>query len=328
MKRLLMKSLVLLLLLTTQVILAQDPLPSWNDGPSKKAIIEFVKTTTEKGTANFVPVADRIACFDNDGTLWEEQPVPAQFYFAIDRIKKLAPQHPEWKTTQPFQAVLEGDMKTVMSGGGKALLQIIAATDAGMTTDEYEKIVEDWLSAARHPKTGKPFNEMTYQPMVELLKYLRANDYKTFIVSGGSTDFMRVFSEEAYGIPPYQVIGSTIKIEYDTANGQSVLMKLPEMTYFDDKAGKPVSIHQYIGKQPVFAAGNSDGDYDMLKYTCTGKGPHFGMFVHHTDGARDYAYGDEPGLAQLKKGLQDAAKFNWLVVDVKTDWKRIFAFEK
>jgi phosphoglycolate phosphatase-like HAD superfamily hydrolase len=326
MKTISLSFLAILLILNCKIQAGKnpDPLPSWNEGASKQSIIDFVLRTTTEGSADFIPVADRIAVFDNDGTLWTEQPLPFQLFFAIDRIKSMAPQHPEWKTTQPFKALLEGDMKTVMADGEKALVEIIMSTHSGMTTDQFEKTVKDWMATATHPKTGKHFNEMIYQPMVELLNYLRANGYKTFIVSGGGADFMRVWTEQAYGIPPYQVVGSTGKVEYDTTNGQPVLMKLPEITFVDDKAGKPVGIHQHIGKRPVFAAGNSDGDYAMLQYTSTGNGPHFGMFVHHTDAVREYAYGSEHSLAQLVKGLDDAKKYGWIVVDMKNDWKVIY----
>jgi len=302
-----------------------DPLPSWNDGASKQSIVEFVTKTTTEGNADFVPVPDRIACFDNDGTLWSEQPIYFQFFFAIDRIKAMASQHPEWKTKQPFKALLEGDMKTVMAGGEKALLQIVMTTHSGMTTDEFSKTVKDWLATATHPKTGKHYNEMIYQPMVELLKYLRTNNYKTFIVSGGGADFMRPWVELAYGIPPEQVIGSSGKVKYDMLNGKSVLIKIPELNFIDDKEGKPIGIHQYIGKRPIFTAGNSDGDYAMLQYTCTSNTPHFGLIVHHTDSIREYAYDRVSSIGHLEKGLDDAAKYNWLIVDMKEDWKEIFS---
>lgn len=307
---------------------AKDPLPSWNDGATKKSIIDFVTKTTKEGSKDFIPVADRIACFDNDGTLWSEQPMYFQLAFAIDRIKAMEQQHPEWKTTQPFQALLEGDMKTVMAGGEKSLMQIVAVTHSGMTTDEFEKTVKDWMATATHPKTGKHYNEMIFQPMVELLSYLRTNDYKTFIVSGGGIDFMRPWVEQAYGIPPEQVIGSSGKVKYDTTNGKPVLIKLPEINFIDDKAGKPVGIYQYIGKRPVFTAGNSDGDYDMLQYTTAGSGPRFGMIVHHTDAIREWAYDGQSHIGNLQKGLDDAAKYNWLVVDMKNDWKKIYPFDK
>jgi hypothetical protein len=315
-------------LTTDTAVNAADPLPSWNSGASKKAITEFVKNSTDSTSKGFIPVADRIACFDNDGTLWTEKPLPFQLYFVIDRIKAMAPQHPEWKSKQPYKGILEGDMKAALAGGEKALLDILMITHAGMTTDEFDKTVKDWMATATHPKTGKHYNEMVYQPMLELLNYLRTNGYKPFIVSGGGIDFMRVWAEEAYGIPPYQVVGSSTKVKYDTSGQQPVLIKLPELSFNDDKLGKPVGIHEHIGKRPVFTAGNSDGDYGMMQYTSTGNGPRFGMYIHHTDSLREYFYDREDGLARLSKGLDDAAKYHWLIVDMKTDWKKIYPFDK
>jgi phosphoglycolate phosphatase-like HAD superfamily hydrolase len=301
-----------------------DPLPSWNEGATKQAIIDFVKNSTDSTGKGFIPVADRIACFDNDGTLWTEMPMPFQLFFVFDQIKVLAPQHPEWKDQQPFKGVLEGDLKSALSGGEKALAELIMATHSGMTTDTFDKTVKDWMATATHPKTGKHYYEMVYQPMLELLNYLRANGYKTFIVSGGGIDFLRVWSEEVYGIPPYQVVGSSTRVKYDTSGTQPVLIKLPELNFFDDKLGKPVGIHQHIGKRPVFTAGNSDGDYGMLQYTSTGSGPHFGLIIHHTDSLREYAYDRLSRLARLSKGLDDAAKYHWEVVDMQTDWNKVY----
>ena len=311
-----------------KAVSVKDPLPSWNDGASKKSIIDFVTKTTTQGNTDFVPVADRIACFDNDGTLWVEQPIYFQFAFAIDRIKAMAPQHPEWKTTQPFQALVEGDIKTALSGGEKALMQIMATTHSGMTTEAFEQTVKDWMTTATHPVKKKHYNELIYQPMVELLNYLRANGYKTFIVSGGGVDFMRPWVENAYGIPPDQVVGSSGKVKYDTLTGKPVLIKLPELNFNDDKEGKPVGIHQFIGKRPIFTAGNSDGDYAMLQWTSTGSGPRFGMIVHHTDEQREWAYDRKSHIGNLARGLDDAKKYNWQVVDMKNDWKKIYSFEK
>jgi phosphoglycolate phosphatase-like HAD superfamily hydrolase len=311
-----------------ETVATTDPLPSWNEGASKQAIIDFVTKTTKEGSSHFVPVADRIACFDNDGTLWSEQPFYFQFYFAVDQIKALAPKHPEWKTTQPFKAVLEGDMKALMAGGEKALFQIVMATHSGMTTDAFAKTVKDWMATATHPKTGKHYNEMVYQPMIELLDYLKANGYKTFIVSGGGVDFMRVWAEEAYSIPPYQVIGSSGKVKYEMVNDKSTLVKLPELNFIDDKEGKPVAIHQYIGKRPIFTVGNSDGDYAMLQYTSTQSGPHFGMIIQHTDAAREWAYDRNSSVGHLEKGLDDASKYNWQIVNMKQDWNKVYPFEK
>lgn len=307
---------------------AIDPLPSWNEGNAKQSIIDFVTKTTKEGSEDFVPLADRIACFDNDGTLWTEMPLPFQVFFTLDRVKALAPQHPEWKNKQPYKGVLEGDMKAALAGGQKSLVEMIIATHSGMTTDEFDKTVNDWMATATHPKTGKHYNEMVYQPMLELLDYLRANGYKTFIVSGGGIDFMRVWVEQAYGIPPYQVVGSSLQAKYDTTGTQPVLIKLAELNFNDDKLGKPVGIHEHIGKRPVFTAGNSDGDYGMLQYTSTGSGPRFGLYIHHTDSVREYAYDRKSALAKLDKGLDDAAKYNWVVTDMKTDWKRIYPYEK
>lgn len=301
-------------------------LPSWNEGAPKNAIVDFVTKTTTVGSPDFIPVRDRIATFDNDGTLWSEQPLYFQLAFAIDRIRAMAPAHPEWKNRQPFKALLEGDMKTVFAGGEHALLEIVMATHAGMTTDEFDEAVKEWTETATHPISGKHYNEMVYQPMVELLQYLRANDYKTFIVSGGGVDFMRVWVEEAYGIPPDQVIGSSGKVKYEIlADGTPVLRKLPELNFIDDKAGKPAGIHQYIGKRPIFAAGNSDGDYEMLQWTTNASGyPRFGLIVHHTDSVREWAYDRESAIGRLAKGLDDAEKNKWLIVDMAKDWIVIY----
>jgi len=302
-----------------------DPLSSWQEGPTKQAIIDFVTNTTKEGSVGFIPPADRIACFDNDGTLWSEQPLYFQFAFALDQIKVLAPQHPEWKNEQPFKALLEGDMNTALAGGEKALFEIVMATHSGITTEEFDNTVIDWMTTATHPKTGKHYNEMIFQPMVELLSYLRANGYKTFIVSGGGVDFMRPWVEQVYGIPPDQVVGSSVKLKYDTLNGRPVLIKLPEINFIDDKQGKPVGIHQHIGKRPVFTAGNSDGDYEMLQWTTTATGyPRFGMIVHHTDSVREWAYDRDSQIGRLARGLKDAAIYNWKIVDMKRDWKKIY----
>jgi len=302
-----------------------DPLPSWNEGKSKSAIIDFVSKTTRVGSVDFIPVPDRIACFDNDGTLWTEQPMYFQFLFAVDRIKAMAPQQPEWKSEQPFKALLEGDIKTVMAGGEQALLEIVMATHAGMTTEEFTAKVKEWIASAKHPKTGKLYKEMVYQPMLELLDYLRVNEYKTFIVSGGGVDFVRPWAEEVYGIPPYQVIGSSGKVKYEVVDGNPQLFKLPELNFIDDKEGKPVGIHQYIGKRPVFIAGNSDGDYAMLQWaTAQTAYKSFGLIVHHTDAVREYAYDRTSSIGKLEKGLDDASKNHWILVDMKADWNTIY----
>jgi phosphoglycolate phosphatase-like HAD superfamily hydrolase len=309
-------------------VTANNPLPAWNEGTSKKSIIDFVTKTTREGSSDFVPVEERIACFDNDGTLWTEAPLPFQLYFMIDRIKALAPLHPEWKDNQPYKGILEADMKSALAGGNQALLDLMKPAFSGMTTDEFNKTVKDWMATATHPKTGRHYNEMVYQPMLELLHYLRANGYKTFIVSGGDISFMRVWVEQAYGIPAYQVVGSSFKTTYDTSGAKPVLIKSSEFNFNDDKLGKPVGIYEHIGQRPVFTAGNSDGDYGMLQYTSTGSGPRFGMYVHHTDSLREYYYDRAPGLARLNQGLNDAAKYHWLIVDMKTDWKKIYPFDK
>ena len=307
---------------------AQDPLPSWNDGAAKKSITDFVAKVTTAGSPDFVPVAERIATFDNDGTLWCEKPLPVQLYFALDRVKTLAPSHPEWKTQEPFASILKGDLKGAAAGGEHALLELMMATHTGMTTDEFEKIVKDWIATAKHPKTGKLYTEMVYQPMLEVLAYLRANGFKTFIVSGGGIEFMRPWTESVYGIPPEQVIGSSAKTKFEMRDGVPVLVRLPEVNFIDDKAGKPVGILQHIGRRPIAAFGNSDGDLQMLQYTGAGSGARFCLYVHHDAAAREYAYDRKDHLAKLDLGLDEAAKKGWTVVSMKNDWNKIFAFEK
>jgi len=305
-----------------------DSLPSWNDGESKQSIIEFVATVTERGSPDFVPPADRIAVFDNDGTLWSEQPMYFQVLFAFDRVKSLAPQHPEWKDMEPFSSLLRGDFKGALAGGKHAILEIIMATHAGMTTEQFERIVNDWISTAKHPTTKRPFTEMVYLPMLELLDYLRANDFKTFIVSGGGIEFMRPWSEKAYGVPPEQVIGSSIKVKFEMRDGTPVLVRLPELNFVDDKEGKPVGIHQQIGRRPIAAFGNSDGDLQMLQWTTAGQGPRFALYVHHTDAEREWAYDRKSSVGHLDKGLDEAQAKGWTVVDMKQDWKVIYPHEK
>ncbi|HTT20320.1 MAG TPA: haloacid dehalogenase-like hydrolase [Candidatus Sulfotelmatobacter sp.] len=313
---------------------AGGPLASWNDGAAKQSIIDFVKRVTTEGSPDFVPVPERIATFDNDGTLWCEQPLPVQLYFVLDRVKALAPQHPEWKNTEPFASVLRGDLKGVAAGGERAILEIIMATHAGMTTTEFKQIVKDWIATAKNPKTGKLFTEMTYQPMHELLAYLRANGFKTFIVSGGGVEFMRPWAEQVYGIPPEQIIGSTIKTKFELRDGRAVLVRLPELNFNDDKAGKAISINQYIGRRPIMAFGNSNGDREMLEYTQSGGGARFELLVLHDDGAREFAYGPARGLPDVQLGAfkQDlydqAKKEGWTVVSMKEDWEVVFGFEK
>ncbi|HYK35508.1 HAD family hydrolase [Alloacidobacterium sp.] len=301
-----------------------DPLPSWNDTAPKKAIIAFVEKVTKDGTSDFVPVDQRIATFDNDGTLWIEQPMYVQLAFMIDRVKELAPKHPEWKTTQPFKGVLEGDMKAVAATGNKGLDQLMAATHSGMTVEEFEKIVTDWLATAQQPKFKRPYTQCVYQPMLELLAYLRANGFKTFIVSGGGIEFMRPWTEKVYGIPPEQVVGSSLKTRFEIVDGKPELLRLPEINFIDDKEGKPVGINQYIGRRPIAAFGNSDGDQQMLEWTAEGDGQRFMLLVHHTDAKREYAYDRESSFGRLDKALDEANARGWTVVDMKKDWKVVF----
>jgi len=307
---------------------ADDPLPSWNDGQARKSILEFVAGVTKEGSPGFVPPAERIAVFDNDGTLWAEQPLYFQFLFALDRVKTLAPQHPEWKDREPFAALLRGDVKGALAGGEHALLEIVMATHAGMTTEELDTVVKAWLGNAEHPKTGRLYTEMVYQPMLELLAYLRANGFKTFIVSGGGIEFMRAFSEQVYGIPPEQVIGSSGKTKFELRDGKPVLVKLAELNFIDDKEEKPVGIQQQIGRRPIAAFGNSDGDLQMLQWTAAGAGPRFCLYVQHTDAAREWAYDRSSSIGKLDKGLDEAHAKGWTVVSMKDDWKRVFPFEK
>ena len=297
--------------------------------PAKQAIVDFVKATTTKGSSKFVPPAERIATFDNDGTLYAEQPMYFQLIFALDRVKALAPQHPEWKDKEPFASLLKGDVKGALAGGEKAMVDIVMATHAGMTTEEFEKIVKDWLATARHPRFKRPYTELVYQPMVELLAYLRANGFKTMIVSAGGTEFMRPWTEKAYGIPPEQVFGSSIKTKYEMRDGKPVLVRLPEIDFIDDKAGKPVGINEYIGRQPIAAFGNSDGDQQMLEWTQGGSGARLMMLVHHDDAVREWAYGAESKIGTFSDALMAEAKAKqWTVISMKNDWKRIFAFER
>ncbi len=305
-----------------------DPLPSWNDTAPKKSILKFVAITTKEGSSVFVPPAERIAVFDNDGTLWAENPMYFQVLFAFDRVKAMAPQHPEWKTQEPYKSVLAGDMKGVAAGGEKALLEIMAATHTGMTTDKFAKIVGDWAATAKHPRFQRLYTECVYQPMLELLAYLRASGFKTYIVSGGGVEFMRPWTERVYGIPPEQVVGSAIETKLEMQDGKPVLMRLPRINLVDDKAGKPVGINRYIGRRPVFAFGNSDGDQQMLEWTAAGDGARFLGIVHHTDAEREWAYDRKSHVGQLDKAWDEAVAKGWVVVDMKKDWKKVFAFEK
>jgi len=298
-------------------------LPSWNDGPARAAIVAFVTAVTTEGGKDFVPVPQRIATFDNDGTLWSEQPLYFQFLFVIDRVRAMAADHPEWKTTQPFKAALEGDQKALAAAGEKGLLQLLMATHTGMTIEEFDAVVREWITTARHPTAKVPYTQMTFQPMVEVLDYLRANGFKTFIVSGGGTEFMRPWVEQAYGIPPEQVVGSRGKLKYEVRDGQPALLKLPEPELVDDGAGKPVGIAQMIGRRPIAAFGNSDGDFEMLEYVTTGPGRRLGMIVHHTDADREWSYDRGSHVGKLERGLDEAGKRGWVLIDMKTDWKVI-----
>jgi hypothetical protein len=302
-----------------------DPLPSWNPSRRRDAILDFISRTTRQGGAEFVQPEDRIAVFDNDGTLWCEQPAYVQAVFVNDRLKALAPQHPEWKTRQPFAAALADDMKTVTAGGEAAVFQLVMATHAGMTTDEFTKIVSDWITTAKNPRFGKLYTDLVYQPMLELLAFVRTNGYRTYIVSGGGVDFMRPWAERIYGVPPEQVIGSTIKTSFQLRDSKPVLMRVAAIDSIDDGPGKPVGINRVIGRRPVFAAGNSDGDLQMLQWTTGAPGPRFGMLVHHTDADREYAYDRKSPVGKLDKALDAAAGAGWAVVDMRADWRTVFA---
>ncbi len=305
-----------------------DPLPSWSEGAAKANIIEFVQTVSDKSNPNYVQPVERIATFDNDGTLWTERPVYFQLLFAIDRVKQLAVQHPEWKIVQPFKAVLEHGLQALAELDEKSLIQLMMATHAETTTEEFSQIVKDWLATAKHPKFNRPYTELVYQPMLELLAYLRANEFKTFIVSGGGIEFMRPWVEEVYGIPPEQVVGSSIKTKLEIRDGKPVLVRLPEINFIDDKAGKPVGINQHIGRRPIAAFGNSDGDLQMLQWTAAGTGKRFMLLVHHTDAQREYAYDKDSHIGKLDKALDAALKGGWTVVDMKKDWKVIYPNKK
>lgn len=298
-------------------------LASWEDRKARRAVLDFVRRVTTPGP-DFVPEPERIAVFDNDGTLWAEQPLYFQFAFAIHRVRALAPEHPEWKGDEPFASLLEGDLKGALAGGQQAMLEVLAATHSGITIEEYEAAVREWITTARHPTTGRLYTQMVYQPMLELLAHLRANGFKTFIVSGGGVDFMRVFTEAVYGIPPEQVVGSLGKVTYEVSNGEPVLLKHPEFAFIDDKAGKPVGIHNFIGRRPVAAFGNSDGDLAMLQWTCSRKGPSLCLYVHHTDAEREWAYDRRSSIGRLDEGLDQARRDGWTVADMKTDWKTVF----
>lgn len=313
-----------LLWFTCSLARASDPLPSWNDTEPKQALMAFVEAVTGEGSASFVPEAQRIAVFDNDGTLWPEQPMYFQAFFILDRIKELAPAHPEWETEEPFASVLKGDFETALAGGEHALIELAMATHAGTTTEEFAALVSDWIATARHPQTGRLFTEMVYQPMLEVLDYLRANGFKPYIVSGGGIEFMRPWTERVYGIPPEQVIGSSIKTAFEMRDGQPVLARLPEMNFIDDKDGKPVGINTHIGRRPIASFGNSDGDLQMMQWTSAGDGARFCLYVRHTDDEREFAYDRTSSIGKLDKGLEEADAKGWTVVDMRADWKTIW----
>jgi phosphoglycolate phosphatase-like HAD superfamily hydrolase len=314
---------------TAAIAVAQDPLPSWNNGPAKKAITAFVGEVTREGSPNYVAPAERIATFDNDGTLWAEQPMYFQFLFALDRVKALAPNHPEWEDKEPFVSLLRDNTKGVLAGGEKSIAELLMVTHVGMTTAEFEQTVKDWIATAKHPKTGRLYTEMIYQPMLELLAYLRANGFKTFIVSGGGVEFMRPWTEKVYGIPPEQVVGSSIKTKYEMRDGKPVLVRLPELNFIDDKTGKPIGINSHIGRRPIAAFGNSDGDQQMLEWTQGGGGARLMMLVHHDDAEREWAYGAESKIGTFSDALvAEAKKSGWVVISMKNDWKVIFPFER
>ncbi len=326
MRTLLLKSLLALLLLANAAF-AADRLPSWNDTGPKRAIIAFVEKVTTEGSPDFVPVAERIATFDNDGTLWSEQPLYFEFIFALDRLRALAPQHPEWMMEQPFAAALKGDVKGALAGGEPAVARLLAVTHAGMTPEEFDQIVRDWIAGARHPRTGRLYTEMVYQPMLELLGYLRANGFKTFIVSGGEIEFIRAWSEKVYGVPPEQVVGSSVKTKFELRGDEPVLTRLPQIDFVSDNAGKPVAISSHIGRRPIAAFGNSDGDLQMLQWTTAGRGARFALLVHHTDSAREWAYDRRSPIGRLDKALDAAQAKGWTVVDMKNDWNVIYPYE-
>ena len=304
------------------------PLASWNNGATKQSIISFVKKVTKPGSPDFVPAAERIAVFDNDGTLWSEQPMYFQLAFALDRVKALAPQHPEWKEKEPFKSVLADDMAGVAAGGEKGLLELVAATHGGITSEAFDKAVKEWLATAKHPRFKRPYTDLVYQPMIELLVYLRANGFKTYIVSGGGVEFMRAFTEKVYGVPPEQVVGSSIKTKFEVRDGKPVIARLSEIDFIDDKAGKPVGIHKFIGRRPIMAFGNSDGDFEMLEWTTSGPGPRFGLIVHHDDAVREWAYDRESHVGRLKRALDEAPQRGWAVASMQNDWKRVYPFDK
>ena len=327
--KLLAVALACALALAMNVAQAAAPLASWNEGPTRTAIVQFVDRVTKNDSPDFVPAAERVATFDNDGTLWAEQPIYFQFLFAMDRVKALAPQHPEWKDKEPFASLIKGDVKGALACGDRAMVELLVTLHAGVTTEEFEQVVKEWIANARHPVTKRPYTEMVYQPMLELLDYLRANGFKTFIVSGGGIDFMRPWTEKVYGIPPEQVVGSSVKVKYELRDGKPVLVHLPEISFTDDRDNKPVGINEHIGRRPIAAFGNSDGDRQMLEWTQAGGGARLMMLVHHDDADREYAYGAESKIGTFSDALMaQAKKDGWFVVSMKSDWKQVFPAEK
>jgi hypothetical protein len=314
-------------LMTLPGAFADEKLPSWNNGKAKQAIVQFVTAVTNKSGPKFIRPAERIAVFDNDGTLWIEKPIYVQLVFVLDRVKTMAPDHPEWRDQEPFKFALKDDLNGLMAGGEHALLKLIMASHAGMTTDAFAQTVQAWLATAEHPHFNRHYTDLVYQPMLELLTYLRANGFKTYIVSGGGIEFMRPWTEKVYGIPPEQVIGSSIKTKFELRDGKPVLIRLPEINFIDDKEGKPVGINQHIGRRPVFAFGNSDGDLQMLQWTAAGQGPRFIGIIHHTDAEREWAYDRKSHVGRLEKALDQAMDKDWTLVDMKKDWKVIFSFQ-
>jgi phosphoserine phosphatase len=300
------------------------PLPSWNEGPTRQALLDFVHRVSEPGGPDFVPPAERIAVFDNDGTLWAEQPMYFQLYFVLDRLQALAPEHPEWREREPFRSALAGDLSGVAVSGQQGLMQLLSATHAAVDTEAFAAEVEAWIETARHPQTGRRFRDMTYRPMLELLDYLRAHGFQTWIVSGGGQDFLRPWAEAAYGIPPQQVVGSQLELRYEVVDGVPRLLKLPEIALIDDKAGKPVGIQRFIGRRPILAFGNSDGDFEMLEWTTAGDGPRLAAILHHTDGEREFAYDRESHVGKLARGLDEGPERGWLIVDMARDWRAVF----
>lgn len=319
------RCMLFIILFLPAAALAQE-LPSWNDGAVRQAIVDFVGRVTREGSADYVRPEERIAVFDNDGTLWSEQPYYFQLAFALDRVKALAPEHPEWKEEEPFKSILAGEPSALAEGGEKGIVELVMQTHAGMTTEQFTEIVTNWFATARHPKTGKRFDEMTFVPMRELLDYLRASGFKTYIVSGGGIEFMRPMTESAYGIPPEQVVGSSIVTEYKEVDGKPVLMRQPKVAFVDDGPGKPVGINTFIGRRPIFAAGNSDGDYEMLRWVTDDRPSSLGIIIHHTDAKREYAYDRKSHFGRLDKALDEAPRRGWQVVDMKDDWKTIYPF--